>query len=153
RRGLPWLIAGNALVFLCLAWTVVLAAETYLRYVYDRTDSFGLTLTNWSWFRRHVYENSRGMRDVEWRGGKPPGVELVACVGDSFTMGWGVDDVADCWPQRIGAALEKHAPGLHEVRNYAVPGLTTRQEANLLEAVFPQDHLDRVILGYCLNDT
>src|SRR6185436_9019358 len=114
--------AGRLLVFATLLWTAVVLAETYLRYVYDQTDSYGVLLTNRSWFDRHVHFNAENFRDREWTWEKPPGVVRVACVGDSFTMGWGVRDPADCFPQRIGAALDGRFPGRFEVRNYGVAG-------------------------------
>ena len=100
------LVAGNVLVLATLVATLVVLGETYLRYVYDATDSYGLTLTNFAWFNRHVTFNSDGFRDREYEDTAwKPGVTRVACVGDSFTMGYGVPDVADVWPQRVGAAL------------------------------------------------
>lgn len=152
KSGRVRLVAGNALVFGAILWTVVLAAETYLRYVYDRTDSYGLTLTNWSWFGRHVDFNGGGFRDVEWSAEKRPGTERIACIGDSFTMGWGVPDVHDAFPQRIASALQARAPGRFEVRNYGVAGYTTGHELSLIEQAVPGAQFDRVILGYCLND-
>ncbi len=153
RTGRLRLVAGNALVLACLLWTAVVAGETYFRWFYDQTDSFGLLPTNWTWFRAHVLENTDGFRDREWPRGKRPGVERVACVGDSFTMGWGIRELADCWPQRLGAGLEARAPGRFETRTYAIPGLPTSQEAALIDRRVSREGVDRVILGYCLNDT
>ena len=48
RPGRLRLVAGNLLVLLSLLWTAVVAAETYLRYIYDATDSYALMLTNFS---------------------------------------------------------------------------------------------------------
>ena len=110
RRGKPGLrvlITGNALGLTFLRWTIALAGETYLRYVYDATDSYGLTLTNFSWFRRHMVVNEGGFRDVTFSVGPPrDGVTRVACIGDSFTAGYGVPDVADPLPRRLDAALD-----------------------------------------------
>jgi multisubunit Na+/H+ antiporter MnhF subunit len=152
RTGRARLVAGNLLVLLALAWTVVVAAETYLRYVYDATDSYGLMMTNRAWFIRHVKENSDGLRDVEFTKGRRPGVVKVACVGDSFTMGWGVHDPEDAFPQRIRAKLAERFPGRFEVRNYGVPGYTTGHELSMIEKLARDGEIDHVILGYCLND-
>lgn len=150
RPGLRALVAGNALVLLSLLWTAVVAGETYLRYVYDGTDSYGLTLTNFSWFRRHMILNSDGFRDVQFAPGPPPpGVTRVACVGDSFTMGYGVPDAAEAWPQRVGAALD---PARFEVRNLGVTGFDTDQEIDLVRDLLRAGGRHRVVLGYCLND-
>jgi hypothetical protein len=152
RTGLARLVAGNLLVLLTLVWTVVLAAETYLRYVYDETDSYLLMLTNISWMRRHVHLNSDGFRSEEFVKERRPGVARVSCVGDSFTMGWGVRDAADCFPQRIGAALEAERPGRYEVRNYGLPGFTTGHEVRFIADLVQRGETNHVILGYCLND-
>jgi hypothetical protein len=146
------LVAGNLLVLLVLLSTALVLGETYLRYVYDSTDSYGLMLTNRAWFIRHVQENSDGYRDAEFARAKRPGTVRVACVGDSFTMGWGVRDPADAFPQRVGAALEAASPGRFDVRNYGVPGFTTGHELQLVEKLAGEGDIDRVILGYCLND-
>lgn len=152
RRGRLRLVAGNLCVLAAILWTAVVAAETYLRYVYDQTDSYGLMLTNRAWFIRHVNENSDGYRDKEFAKDKRPGVVRIACVGDSFTMGWGVRDPSDAFPQRIGASLEAHFPGRFEVRNYGIPGFTTGHELELIGKLAREGDIDRVILGYCLND-
>lgn len=152
KPSLGRLLAGNALVFASLLWTAVCLGETYLRYVYDRTDSYGLTLTNMSWFRRHMLINQDGFRDKQFDRPPPPGADLVACVGDSFTQGWGIDDPADCWPQRLGAALEATAPGKFEVRNYGIVGLSTGDQIGLVRKLCRTGGVRRIVLGYCLND-
>ncbi len=152
RKGRLRLALGNLLVLVALLWTSIVAFETYLRWFHDSTDSYGLMLTNRAWFIRHVHENRDGFRDADFVREKRPGVVRVACVGDSFTMGWGVDESADAFPQLVGAALERASPGRFEVRNYGVPGFTTGHEQELVEKLVAEGGIDRVILGYCLND-
>jgi hypothetical protein len=154
RTGKARLVVGNLLVLFALAWTAVVVAETYLRYVYDGTDQYGLTMTNRAWFGRHVlgHLNSSGYRDREFAAVKPPGVVRVACVGDSFTMGWGVRDLDDLYPRKIGAALDARFPGKFEVLNVSAPGLSTTDENDMIEATAKDGAFDRVVLGYCLND-
>jgi hypothetical protein len=152
RPGRLRLVLGNLLVLAGLLWTAVVVAETYLRYVYDQTDSYGLMLTNRAWFIRHVNENKEGFRDAEFTKGPRPGVTRIACVGDSFTMGWGVRDAADAFPQRVGASLAARFPGRFEVRNYGIPGWTTGHELTQIEKLAREGDVDHVILGYCLND-
>ncbi len=152
RTGRARLIAGNLLVLASLLWTAVVGAETYLRYVYDQSDQYGLTMTNRAWFRRHMFLNSRGFRDREFVAAKPPGVVRVACVGDSFTLGWGLADPREAWPQRIGAALEARTPGRFEIRNMGSAGWSTGDELKLVRGITRVDSLDGIILGYCLND-
>jgi len=153
KKGALRLVAGNVLVLTILLWTLVLAGETYLRYVYDTTDTYSLMLTHRSWVKRHVRLNDTGVyRDRDWTTAKAPGVVRVGCIGDSFTMAQGVKDVNDAWPQRVGAGLDARAPGRYEVRNYGVSGFTTRHELNLISSLLPTDGLDRIVIGYCLND-
>src|SRR5262245_49918364 len=154
RKGKLRLVAGNLLVTASLLWTLLLVGETYLRYVYDQTDSYGLTLTNWSWFKRHVdgKHNSDGFRDAEFTAANTAGVTRVDCVGDSFTFGWGIKETADCWPQRIDRELALRAPGRYRVRNFGVIGLTTGGEADIVDRIAERGGTSHVILGYCLND-
>jgi lysophospholipase L1-like esterase len=146
------LLAGNALVAAALLWTAVVAAETWLRFVHDASDSYGLTLTNHAWFRRHVRPNSRGFRDAEFAPQKPAGVVRVACVGDSFTLGYGVAEAHDAYPQRLHAALATAFPGRFQVWNMGLVGHDTPQEADLAGQLRSAYDVDHVILGYCLND-
>jgi hypothetical protein len=150
--GVRRLVVGNLLVLAALLWTAVAVGETYVRYVYDQSDQYGLTMTNVAWYRRHMRLNSRGFRDREWPRTKAPGVEIVACIGDSFTMGHGVRDPRDAFPQRIGAALETRFPGRFDVRNLGEGGVATGQEADTVDEVRRFDAVDRIVLGYCLND-
>lgn len=152
RGGWLRVVAGNLLLLLALLWTAVVAGETYLRYVYDETDSMGFMLTTNGWLKRHMHRNADGFRDREWSPAKAPGVVRVACFGDSFTVGWGVKDPADCFPQRVAAALEARSPGRFDVRNYGVGGLTTREEIDLIARRLTADRIDRIVLGYCMND-
>jgi len=152
RTSVGRLVLGNALVFLSLLWTVVLAGESYLRYVYDQSDSYGLTLTSFSWFRRHVYINSGGFRDREFDTAPPAGATLVACIGDSFTQGWGVEEPGDCWPQRVGAMLAEGDRGTFEVRNYGRAGENSGNAIVAVRELARAGGVGRVILGYCLND-
>src|SRR6185295_16910745 len=79
KTGKGRLVVGNLLVLLALLATVVLAGETYLRYVYDGTDTYSLMLTHRSWWKRHVRFNSTGLfRDREWAAAKAPGTTRVA---------------------------------------------------------------------------
>ncbi|MCE9634621.1 MAG: SGNH/GDSL hydrolase family protein, partial [Planctomycetes bacterium] len=154
KPGLPALVTGNVLVLLSLGWTAVVAGETYLRYIYDATDSYGLTLTNFSWFRRHMFVNEYGFRDEQFPPGPPrDDVTRVVCIGDSFTAGYGVRNVADAWPQRLGAALAAGEPGRFEVRNQGIIGLSTGQEIQIAREALRSGGRQYVVLGYCLNDS
>ena len=63
-RG-PRLVLGNALIFMCMLGVVAIAAESYLRFVYIDTDSFGMSLPARRWFAVYTKLNSQGCRDIE----------------------------------------------------------------------------------------
>lgn len=153
-RRTPWTRAvGMGLVALSTLWGAVVAGETYLRYVYDASDSYGLMVTNWAWMVRHgSRQNGLGFRDVEYSRDRPPGVRLTAFVGDSFAWGYGVPDPADRMPDRVRAELDRREPGRDLVWNVSRIGLDTRQEMDLVRDFHDNARLDRVVLVYCLND-
>jgi 3-oxoadipate enol-lactonase len=47
-------------------------------------------------------------------------------LGDSYTIGTGLEDAADRWPDRLVAALARTTPGLELVANLGVNGYTTQ---------------------------
>ncbi len=146
-------VVGNALVLVTLLSGVALSGETWFRYGYDATDSYGLTMTNWAWFRRHFTVNRFGLRDWEWRMEKAAGVERIAFLGDSFAGGYGVADPDDRFPDRVGRALASRQPGTTEVWNAGGVGWSTADEFTWLREFQPTARFDRVVLAYCLNDS
>lgn len=146
------LIAGNVLVFLCLVGAVAMGAETYLRFLCVRTDSFGVSLPARKWFALHVQLNSWKCRDPEWSEAKPPGVTRIAFVGDSFTYGWGIERTEDRFPDLLAARLQKMAPGRFEVMNVAFPGWGTGDQLTPTADILARFGVDEVILGYVFND-
>jgi hypothetical protein len=146
-------VVGNALVLATLLSATALAGETWFRYVYDETDSYGLTMTNWAWFHRHFEVNSWGMRDREWQREKAEGVERIGFVGDSFAAGYGVPDTDDRFPDRVGRILADRGTDAAEVWNAGGIGWSTGDELGWLRDVQPTAHFDRVVLAYCLNDS
>lgn len=83
-------------------------------------------------------------------------MQRVACVGDSFTFGYGVPNLDDCWPQRLGTILREEsgprATVAYDVRNYGLIGFDTAQEIEVARHALRDGGADRIILGYCLND-
>jgi len=152
RAGAMRLVVGNLLVFLSALWTIVLGAETYLRFIYDRTDQYGLTMTNRAWFGRHCLLNSHGFRDREFATEKAKGVSRVGFLGDSFAFGWGIENVDDAFPGLVRSALDARSPGRYEVLDLGEPGFSTTDEANMLDNLAPSMSFDHVVLQYCLND-
>lgn len=146
------LIAGNGLILLSLLAGVALLAETYLRFVYDATDSYGLTLTNRAWMHRNWQRNSMGLRDIEWQPAKAAGTRRVAFLGDSFVAGYGVSDPEDRLGNLVRRELAGRAPPRYEVWNCAELAWSTKEQTEFMSFAASRLGLDHVILGYCLND-
>ncbi len=146
------LLTGNALVTLCLLGSLALGAEAYLRWVFDCTTWHGGFLVTRAWFVRHENLNAWNWRDVEFQQQRPPGVQRTAFLGDSFTYGYGVDDPADRFTDRIRAALDARAPGRHEIWNCGRVGAATGNHIELLTAMLSRCDVDHVVLVYSPND-
>lgn len=157
-RFFPWtqrkrlgLVIGNSLVLLCLLGVTFLVGESYERFVAVRTDGFGVSLPARRWFVLNTKLNSYDCRDHEWTSPKPPGVRRIAFLGDSFTYGWGVEDVADRFTDRLQEELgQKSVP--MEVMNIAKPGWGTGDHVQRLPDIMKQFAPDEVVLCYVLND-
>lgn len=146
------LMLGNTFVFICLLGTAAWAAETYLRFAYVATDSFGVSLPARRWFALHTSLNSLGCRDKEWSVPKPPGVRRIAFVGDSLTYGWGVKNVRDRFTERIQTSFDAKSPGAVEVMNVAKPGWNTDDEIQPIKDMVDVFGADEIVLCHVLND-
>ena len=143
------LVAGNLLVLCLLLSLVLLGGEIYYRYIYDTTESFGLTKTTIRWFERHFHKNKSGFRDSmpAYQKRVAPGKRRFTFIGDSFTTGHGVPDVDD----RFANLVRTARPGW-EVHVLARNGADTGHELDRVRTT-PADYaLDQVVLVYCLND-
>lgn len=95
--------------------------------------------------------NSLGLRDREL-GPKRPGVVRVLCLGDSFTVGYGVKP-EEAWPKQLERLLnERAAPKRFEVVNAAVEAYSTFDEWHLLRGRGLALEPDLVVVGFYLND-
>lgn len=99
-----------------------------------------------------VTMNEWGFRGPPFDVAKRPGVRRIACLGDSFTLGWAVDDsvvyprqLQEWFDARVGA-------GKMEVLNLGQPDFNTVNEARLYDTFVSSLQPDVVILGYVLND-
>ncbi len=143
-------IAGNLLILVFLFSLLLLGGEVYYRFIYDTTDSFGLTKTTQAWFKRHFKFNNAGLRDSQqsYQNRIPEGkTRRVTFIGDSFTAGHGVRDVEDRFANRVRAAR----PGW-DVHVFGTNGWDTGHELAMLRELDPRYQLDHVVLVYCLND-
>ncbi|MHC5210614.1 MAG: SGNH/GDSL hydrolase family protein [Planctomycetota bacterium] len=102
--------------------------------------------------------NSLGLRGPETTEAKPAGVKRIACLGDSFTFGYGVDD-DETWPAALQRALDAASAAApvetaqrYEVLNCGVPAYDTEQEVRLLATRIVAFEPDLVLIGWYLND-
>ena len=150
RAGRRAVIAGNLLLTAFLVSALTSAGEVYVRFVYDQPDSFGLTKTTLRWFDRHYKKNVAGLRDdaIRYESLIPAGKRRVTFVGDSFTVGQGVEDV----DLRFANLLREREPDW-EVHIAAVNGADTPLEHEFLAIAAATGYeLDLVVLVFNLND-
>lgn len=75
----------------------------------------------------------------------------VLCFGDSTTFGFGVD-LADAWPNQLQELLDAEHPGAIEVLNAGIPGHTTYQGRQRLEADLTKWEPHLAIITFGNND-
>jgi lysophospholipase L1-like esterase len=98
-------------------------------------------------FRYSFATNRRGLRDADHPYERTEGTIRIACLGDSFAWGWGVDD-GEAFPDRLEALL---SPSV-EVVSLGVPGYSTDQELLHFLEEGRRYRPDLVLLAYVLND-
>ncbi len=94
--------------------------------------------------------NTEGLRDREHPLAKRAGTYRVACLGDSVTLGWGIQP-QQAWPQVLEDLAAASGRDL-DVMNVALGGWATRQELIAYRRIARRYHPDQVLLGICLND-
>lgn len=111
----------------CAAGVTLLALEAAFTFV-ARSHGVGYTMAARNWHERHWGPiNALGYRDAA--GPAPEGKRVVWALGDSFTAGHGIDDVAERFPDRLAAARAD----LH-VANLGQCGADTAEELRRLRA-------------------
>src|SRR3954463_4840485 len=99
------LLLGNTLLLLLLLSLIPLLGEIYYGFFYDQTDSLAYTKTSRHWFARHWVNNPSGIRDdINYALALKPGKRRLTFVGDSFTVGQGIKNVNDRFPNIIRSA-------------------------------------------------
>ncbi len=121
--------------------------ELWFAFVYDKTDSFSQTNVTHKWSDRHVRANKAGYRDErELPTVRKPGQAYIGFLGDSFTFGHGIPNVADRFSDRVAQGLESKYPGRTTVFNTGLPGmdiggLTKNLVPELIRTKTPMDVL------------
>ena len=101
------------------------------------------------WPQRQEW-NADGLRDVAHPADKLEGDWRVAVLGDSVTLGAGIE-AAEAFPQVLQAALDAEGQRI-EVMNVALWGWSTRQQRIAWERIARHYRPDQAILAVCLND-
>ena len=94
--------------------------------------------------------NSAGFRGRERTREKPPGTFRIAVIGDSFAMGWNVDE-AETYAARLEATLSAQGTPV-EVLNFGLAGLDAVASVERFHALAQGYDPDLVIYGFTLND-
>ena len=94
--------------------------------------------------------NSLGFRDYEYSITKPSGVKRILVLGDSVTLGWGVN-LTDTYPKVLERMLNNKSKIKYEVINTAVGNYNSEMEVNMLEQQFYLNP-DAVVVGFFPND-
>ena len=149
QRSVFRVIVGNLLMLSVIICVFLSGGEIYYRFVYDSTESFGLSRVTQRWFARHFQRNNVNFRDsVDHPLRRIPGLRRWTVVGDSFTAAQGVPNVEDRFVER----LREEFPDV-EIHSQAMCGWDTPQEIDAIRAALDAGYeYDVVILAYCLND-
>lgn len=93
-----------------------------------------------------------GIREREELGhDKPPGQKRVVCIGDSFTLGWGIP-VEDTWVRRLEAPLRGDGSDVRTLNCGGAGAIVVDEYQWGLEHRFGLFQPDMVIVSVCLND-
>jgi hypothetical protein len=125
----------------------LLLAETALRAWFVESNGAGITLASQRWLDRYWHPiNARGYRDADVDAAKIAGKKILWVVGDSYAAGWGIENVADRFSDRIAVELGDG----WRVFTLAKPGWDTRRQIEAASS-FPY-RADAIVHAYCLND-
>ena len=146
----------NACLSVWLLLALVTGCELYFALCVDQSDGFNMTNVSKRWFDRHIerQRNAFGARDVAQFPRKiPPNTRRICFIGDSFTIGHGIPNMADRFSDRVFADLEKARPGQFLIANLAASGW----EISLIEAfahglLIEGYETEMFIYVLCLND-
>ena len=157
----PWkahtrIVRILARLFLAVWTLIVLLAslETGFALLYDTTDSFSLTNVSRRWYERHVRYNNMGYRDDKsFQLTVPKGEKRIMIIGDSFTFGHGIADIANRFSDVLENRCHQELGANWEIDNFALPALATSSQLSLLRELGERGlQADLCLLVYCLND-
>jgi hypothetical protein len=149
-------------VWLCLGMLTL--PELGFALLYDTTDSFDMTNVSKRWFKVYVGPDVRTLEfsnetGIQYRSASDvvlnpsDGRRHVCFLGDSFTVGHGVADVADRFSDRVSRQLNDSGKLGVEVSNLAWPGTDLIWAEAILKHSFGTDgRIDDAVYVLCLND-
>jgi lysophospholipase L1-like esterase len=151
-----WVRSGLVLVLAVVALEFGLRCESYHRSLqYERQGNLLFTPVPDQAYVEKIsltpsIINSYGLR------GAPvdtsPGKEMVLCLGDSITYGYGVDD-AHSYPARLQVALDREFPGRYSVLNGGVDAYPMAFEDEKFLYLWKRGlHPNVVFVGYSMNE-
>jgi hypothetical protein len=147
-----------------LCFGILTLPELGFALLYDTTDSFDMTNVSRRWFEVHVEPDVRVLEfgnetGIQYRSASDivlnpsGGVRHVCFLGDSFTFGHGVADVADRFSDRVSRSLQRKKNKPVEVSNLAWPGTDLLWTEAVLKNSFAVDgRIDDAVYVLCLND-
>lgn len=152
-RARRWVHAGLSLWMLL---SVLTGIELVFALFMDFSDAFNTTNISKRWMEQHIdaERNQAGFRDArEFTLHIPDGVYRICFVGDSFTAGHGIDNVADRFSNRIGADLQRAHPGKYLVANLGEPGYEASLVEALVHATLEQGYdVQMFVYAFTVND-
>src|SRR6266699_2861458 len=104
------------------------------------------------WMHKYVYLNSAGYRDREFSSYPPSDTYRIYVVGNSYTYGWGINNIEDTYPKVIERELAKTTGRKIEVINAGQPGFHLGEDVYRFESEGKQFHPNLVVVGLNFND-
>lgn len=101
---------------------------------------------NTSEFNYTAQINALGLRNREIEVNKVDSVFRIACFGDSWTYGWGVN-IENSWPMQLEQVLNSKGIGKVEIINCGQGGQYTETYKNYINKVVPMLKPDLVLVG------
>ena len=120
--------------------------ELYFRYFYAES-GWLWALAGQNWHTWYVQRNSLGFRDREWTPEVYAGKTTVLVFGDSFTEGFGIQNVEDRYSNVLGSLLGDD----YAVINIGVANTSTRGQLDVVRN-YPLHDPDVIIWQYFIND-
>jgi hypothetical protein len=130
-------------IFLCFFF-----AEVFIRIIES-----DVKVIDKKWFKENVHYNSLGLRDREFSSNKPENTFRILVLGDSQTLGHGIDRLEDTYPKKLEKKLNQKSSNINfEVINVADSGWNTDTQLHKFLQYGINLDPDLVILAHYLND-